>query len=204
MNITYNTAEKRLKLPNYGRLVQTMIEHAVTITDRRQRQAYAEKIFSVMTLLNPQMRNTPNYKQTCWNHLAFMSGYELDVDYPCEIEREDEKKHTHRLSYPDNRIRYRHYGLLIEKTIKKLGTMPADSPGRDKLISMTAARMKRNLSEWRGDGVENEKIGRDLSVYTEGKVGAEETMRILEKNTAPQRTFQGQGQGYRSYRRNRK
>jgi len=61
MNITYNTAEKHLKLPNYGRLVQSMIERAMTITDRKQRQAYAEKIFSVMILLNPQMRNTPNY-----------------------------------------------------------------------------------------------------------------------------------------------
>jgi len=204
MNITYNTAEKQLKLPNYGRLVQSMIDRAMTITDRKQRQAYAEKIFSVMVLLNPQMRSTPNYKNICWNHLAFMSDYQLDVDYPCEIDREGEKKHINKLPYPNNKIRFRHYGLLLEKTVKKLSTMPADSPGRDKFISMTAARMKRNLNEWRGDNVENEKVGRDLALYTEGKVTEEETLRAMERNATQQRGVQGQIQGYRSYRRNRK
>ena len=64
--------------------------------------------------------------------------------------------------------------------------------------------MKRNLNEWRGDSVENEKIGRDLALYTEGKVAEEETLRAMEKNAAQPKGMQGQAQGYRSYRRNRK
>lgn len=204
MNITYNTAEERLKLPHYGRLVQSMIERACTLTDRRQRQAYAEKIVAVMVLLNPQMRSTPNYKQICWNHLAFMANYQLDVDYPCTIEREAENKPMQKVSYPGCKIQYRHYGLLLEKTVKKLSAMPAGSPGRSRLVSMTAARMKRSLTEWKGTGVENERIGRDLAAYTDGKVNAEEAASLLEKNFVPQRNFHAPNQNNRSYRRNRK
>ena len=40
----YNTNEGKLKLPEYGRLVQRMAEYVVTIQDRAKRQAYAERL----------------------------------------------------------------------------------------------------------------------------------------------------------------
>ena len=37
----YNTTREKLKLPEYGRLVQNMVEYALKIEDRNERQAYA-------------------------------------------------------------------------------------------------------------------------------------------------------------------
>ena len=34
----YNTQQRRLPLPEYGRSVQNMVDHALTIEDREQRQ----------------------------------------------------------------------------------------------------------------------------------------------------------------------
>ena len=34
----YNTQQKRMPLPEYGRSIQNMVDHALTIEDRAERQ----------------------------------------------------------------------------------------------------------------------------------------------------------------------
>ena len=40
----YNTQQRRLPLPEYGRSVQNMVDHALTIEDRAERQRCANTI----------------------------------------------------------------------------------------------------------------------------------------------------------------
>lgn len=166
----YNSALQRLKLPEYGRLVQSMVDHAVTIADKRERQAYAEAIVQVMIGLSPKMSDVPDFQHKIWDHLAYMADYKLDIDYPFEIRRQEES-HTHppKLSYPKSHIRFRHYGHLIEKAIDKLGDMEK-GPARTEYVRILANRMKRNLADWKGDGVQDSKVARDIAYYTDGKV----------------------------------
>lgn len=160
----YNTTTKKLILPEYGRMIQQMVDYALTIEDKQQRQAYAEKIIAVMGGLNPQMRNIPKFKEKLWNHLAAMADYQLDIDFPVEIvPYEKEKRPTH-LCYPGNTIRYRHYGHLVEKTAERLSEMPEDEKYNDLLLNI-AQRMKQNLAECKADGVDYEKVVRDLEAY---------------------------------------
>ena len=42
----YNTKQKRLPLPEYGRSVQKMVDHALTIEDRQERQRCAELLYA--------------------------------------------------------------------------------------------------------------------------------------------------------------
>ena len=44
----YNTTRERLILPDYGRNIQNMVNHAMTLTDRSQRQQCAETIIKLM------------------------------------------------------------------------------------------------------------------------------------------------------------
>ena len=39
----YNTQQKRMPLPEYGRSIQNMVDHALTIEDRAERQRVAEQ-----------------------------------------------------------------------------------------------------------------------------------------------------------------
>lgn len=41
---------------------------------------------------------------------------------------------------------------------------------RDALTRLIGNRMKRNLADWKGDGVQDSKVAHDISFYTEGKV----------------------------------
>ena len=187
--ITYNTEEERLKLQKYGRLIQELIKRAKAIENQAGRQAMAERIVKVMAALNPQMRSHPNYKQTLWNHLAFLADYQLDIDYPYEIETYGKDKNPRKLSYPGNRIRFRHYGHLIEDTLMKLKEMGKNQPERKGIIKMLGIRMKGALTEWRGDYVDNEKVARDIEDYTDGAVCFDEAIQLLESANTPKRQF---------------
>lgn len=164
--IEYNATRKRIQFSEYGRLVQDMVEYALTLEDRKERQIYTEAIVQVMMGVNPKMKDVHDYQHKIWDHLALMSNYELDIDYPFEIQKHDSKPVTPRnLSYPKGHIHFRHYGRLIEKAMKKLETMP-DDKNRDDLIQVLGNRMKRNLADWKGDGIEDAKVARDIAFYT--------------------------------------
>ena len=98
MAFEYNTTEEKLRFPAYGRMVQEMIDRATAESNPQRRQRMAEHIITVMADLNPQLQASPNAYEVLWNHLAFISNYELDIEYPVEIERADKsapkKRHT--------------------------------------------------------------------------------------------------------------
>lgn len=166
----YNATRPRLRMPEYGRLVQQMVEEAVNIPTKPERQRYAERIVSVMLGLNPKMRNVEDYRHKVWDYLARLSDYRLDIDYPYEIVRHDEEESAPvRLSYPKGFIRFRHYGRLIERATVTLKEM-SPGPERDAYMRLVANRMKRNLADWKGDGVADSKVAHDIAFYTEGAV----------------------------------
>lgn len=168
MPIRYNTNEEKLRMPEYGRLVQQMVNHACKIENRAERQAYAERIVQIMAHVSPKMRNVADFRHKLWDHLAYIADYRLDIDYPVEIQHREHEAPVH-LCYPQSRIRYRHYGKLIERALNDVKAMP-DTPARDRLLYQIANRMKRNLAAWKGDGATDEKVARDIEDYTDGRV----------------------------------
>lgn len=164
----YNTQRKRLPLPEYGRGVQEMVDHAVTIRDREDRNRCAAAIVAIMGNMYPHLRDVPEFKHTLWDHLAAMSGYELDIDYPYEVTSRRETKLTP-LPYPMKRIRLRHYGYLLEKFADKLAQMP-EGKEREALTFLVAAQMKRDLFNWNRDIMDDQKVAQDLADYTHGTV----------------------------------
>lgn len=178
----YNSTLKPLKLPEYGRLVQNMVDYALTIENREERQRYAAAIVSVMAGLNPQMRDVADFRHKLWDHLAYISDYKLDIDYPFSIVRQDVKVRPHPIEYPCNDIRFRHYGNLVERAMVKLSEME-EGAERDNLIRLIANRMKRNLADWKGDGVEDSKVAHDINLFTEGRVEPDFTEKSLMRIT---------------------
>lgn len=81
----YNTKKSPLKMRAYGRNVQSMVEECMKLDSREMRQAYAKRIVTAMSIVSQQsLRNKENFVKI-WNHLAQLSDYQLDIDYPCEI-----------------------------------------------------------------------------------------------------------------------
>ena len=115
----YNTKREKLILPEYGRLVQKMAEYAMGIEERDKRQRCAETIVRIMANFSAQNRNTPGLQQKLWDHLAFMTGYKLDVDYPFPIEQRIGSNKPEQVPYPTSKIHFRHYGHLMEVLLRE-------------------------------------------------------------------------------------
>lgn len=173
MNIAgldYNTHREKMILPEYGREIQKMVDHAVSIADRNERQRCAETIISIMERMFPQGRNDADHKQMLWDHLALMSGFKLDIDYPYDVAQALKiAQKPEPLTYPMTDIPIRHYGKILFRVFDKLKTMPAGEE-RDDLARRTANQMKRSLMQWSNGSAADEKVIADLSRLTNGAI----------------------------------
>lgn len=166
----YNTQRDHLTMPEYGRTVQEMIAMACQLPTKEERTRCAYSIISVMSRVYPEQSGQNDYHIKLWNHLARISGYQLDIDYPVEItNEEDVTARPAPLHYPMQRIRRRHYGHLIESCLQHAMEMP---PGkaRDKFIQRTANQMKQSLFIWNKDAMDEQLIAQDIAVYTKGAI----------------------------------
>ena len=166
----YNTQREKLQMPEYGRGVQDMIAYASALPDREERRKCAESIFNIMVNMQPQLRELPDYKHRIWDHIAFISGYQLDIDYPCEITHLGEEAQKPRpVPYPMKEIQQRQYGFLIEESLRQLAEMP-EGEERDEMLALTANQMKQTLFNWNRDAMDDEKVASDIAHYTKGRV----------------------------------
>lgn len=181
----YNTRQKKLPLPEYGRSVQKMVDHALTIEDREERQRCAASIVRIMGSMFPNTRNLPDYERKLWDHLAIMSDFMLDIDYPFEvIKKEEFHVAPERVPYQNGEIKNRHYGRIVEQMIAHACTLE-EGEERDQLIEQILVQMKKNYIAWNKDGVEDKKILEDLRVYTKGAIDLQEReIRISQGSNA--------------------
>lgn len=168
--LDYNTQRVKLVLPEYGREVQDMVNYAVSLKDRSERQRCAEAIVSIMDRMFPENKNVEDHDRKLWDHLAIISGFQLDIDYPFDVTQAAKiAKKPEPLEYPMRKIPVRHYGAMVFELFDKLKAM---EPGeeRDALVKLTANQMRRNLMAWSHGSSDEEKVASDLARYTDGKI----------------------------------
>jgi hypothetical protein len=181
----YNTQEKNLPMPEYGRAVQKIVDHAITIEDRAERQRCADTIIAVMGNMYPQLRDMPDFKHKLWDHLAVMADFKLDIDYPYEVSSADTLHPTpQRIAYPKGNIRYLHYGRCVQEMIQKACGMP-EGEERMQLLRLIAAQMKKEYVLWNKENVEDRKIIEDIYEYSGGQIQLSEEQLNLGVYRAP-------------------
>ena len=137
----YNTQRTRLKINDYGRNVYKLISYTKTIEDRDKRNLMAAAIVDIMAHNSEDSKNAVEDKRKYWVHLMILADWELDVDIPYDITREDTvefKPNT--LKYNQGKVHYRHYGAVMENMIKKVAEYP-EGEERDELVSLMAHAM---------------------------------------------------------------
>lgn len=187
--LDYNTQRERLVLPEYGREVQQMVDYCVGIKDRAERQHCANSIIAVMERMMPHTYENRDFRHKLWDHLAIMSGFRLDIDYPYDIaEAHKMQRKPTPMRYPMKRIPVRHYGNMMFEVFGLLKTMPAGVE-RTELTRLAANQMKRDLLLWGHGSSDNEKVASDLADYTDGKIQLDLDRFKFDHTDAPQRTF---------------
>ena len=168
--LDYNTQREILPLPEYGREIQKMVEHAISLPTPEERMSCAKAIVRTMEMKVPQVRESSNYQQTLWDHLYLMSHGQLDIDWPYDVsDAGNIHSKPQSMRVPQGNIRQRHYGRLVEELLEKLKDMP-EGPERDALADQTACQMKRDLLQWGHGTTDDERVAADMAFFTDGRI----------------------------------
>ena len=144
----------------------------------------AQEIIRMMETKVPELHDNADFEQTLWDHLYLMSHKQLDIDWPFDVtaaEKLQEKPKA--IPLPQEGMRLRHYGKLLEQLFEKLKTMP-EGEERDALAFYTANQMKRNLMTWGHGSMSDEKVADDLARFTDGVIQLDLSTMKLDKVTA--------------------
>ncbi|MCM1290649.1 MAG: DUF4290 domain-containing protein [Prevotella sp.] len=195
MRLEYNTSLKKLVMPEFGRNVQSMVDYCVTIEDREERTRCARRIVRIMSNLFPELLGENGDTQNIWNHIMIISDFKLDVDFPCEIIREESlNPKPQDIPYITGPIRRRVYGRHIQNMITKVAQMPAGEE-KDLLISMIAHHMKKLMLIHNKEGVDDAIILRDLAEFSKGAIMLDPEKYILHEFLEEPETNVHQGKG---------
>lgn len=168
--LPYNTSEKKLILPEYGRNIQRLIDHCVAIEDRGERTRCAYAIADCMAVLFPSALGENNDHKKIWDHINIMSGFKLDIDFPCEVlTKEQLSPKIANIPYNSNISRYRHYGKNIQHMIQNVANME-NCVEKDQLIFLIANQMKKLLITQNPEGVSDAKVYNDILEISKGLI----------------------------------
>ena len=168
--LDYNTSRSKLRMPEYGRCIHLMVEHCIALKSKEERQLCAQSIIDAMVRMKPEIKNQPDYVNKLWDHLAIMSNFKLDIDYPCDVttaEKIAEKPAP--IPYPSQKIPVRHYGALVFRTLEHLKGMEP-GPERDELTRLVANQMKRDIVAYGNAAPDNERVISDINYFTDGAI----------------------------------
>ena len=170
-SLEYNTERKKLIIPEYGRHIHQMIDQAVLVEDKIERNNMAKAIIGVMGNLNPHLRDVPDFQHKLWAQLFIMSDFKLEVDSPFEKPSEDIYKNgkPNKLNYPQIHPKYRFYGNNIKKMID-IAIGWEDGELKRKLVLNIANHMKKCFLNWNKDSVEDKVIIEHLLDMSDGSL----------------------------------
>lgn len=179
--IPYNTSEKKLVLPEYGRNIQRMIDRCVEMEDRDERTRCAFSIADSMAVLFPTAVGENGDRKKIWDHIYIMSGFNLDIDFPCEVvTKEQLQPKAKDIPYSKNISRFRQYGKDVQQMIERVSDME-NCVEKDQLIFLIANQMKKLLVTQNPEGVSDSKVFTDIREISKGKIAIDgENYRLNE------------------------
>lgn len=171
--LSYNTERPQLHIPEYGRNVQNMIDHAKGIESREERNKAVRAIIDVMGQLNPHLRDVEDYTHKLWTHLFIMSDFEIDVDSPYPIPAPEKlRERPQDMKYPKNKSKYGHFGHYTEEMIRTASEVE-DEDERKYLTEVLANLLKKNYLNFHTENVENGAIIQHLKELSKGRLKLE-------------------------------
>jgi hypothetical protein len=216
--LEYNSARERLLLPEYGRNIQKLAQHAKEIADQDQRQQYVEVLVELMNQMIPNSKSAKEIEDKLWNHLYYIAGYDLDVKVPegVVLHRKGEvfMQPAEDLEYPQKKIPYRHYGWNVHSMVQKAVAME-EGPKRDEFSKIIASYMKLAYRTWGKDAFVNDELikedlrkmsGGQLDVSDESSIDNYKSVTLPGGNSQRRKQFKGSGgqqQQGRRYHSNR-
>ena len=182
MELEYNTQREELKMPEYGRHVQKMIEYVASIPNKEKRNEQIQAAVAVMGTLNPQLRDINDFKHKLWDHVQIISDFKIDIDSPYPTPtRESLSTKPNPIPLHNEPIKATHYGRNIQNMIEVIASREDDEV-KTYMIQTLAHYMKQQYIIWNKDSVSDETIFRDIEKLSNGRIVIPQDMQIVSSN----------------------
>ena len=219
----YNSQRPHIILKEYGRNVQKLIDYIRNQPDKEKRTDLAYTLIELIKQLTPTIKEQGDDPQRLWDDLYIIADFDLDVNNPYPVpDRETVYKKPMRMKYPQSDVRFKHYGLNIEKLVKE-ALKKEDPQEREDAIIYLGKLMKTFYGNWNKETLDDSVILKDIQAMSGGalnmtidKVREDNLFEKLykeRKKTRPQQggghqaggnpRHQGSGGGHRPFNKNR-
>lgn len=166
----YNTDRTQLHMPEYGRIIQQLVERCKELPTKEERNEMCHAIVDFMGQRNPQLRDEENYKHKLWDHLFILADYDLDVDSPYPFPTKEElAEKPKKMEYPKLQGDFKFYGKSILQLIE-LAIQQEDGEEKGALIEVIANNMKKSYNIYNKEHVTDDVIFRHLKELSEDRL----------------------------------
>lgn len=166
----YNTKRTQLHMPEYGRMIQQLVERCKELPTKEERNEMAFAIVDFMGQRNPQLRDEENYKHKLWDHLYILAEYDLDVDSPYPFPTIEElAEKPKKMEYPKLQGDFKFYGKSILQLIE-MAIEREDGEEKAALIEVIANNMKKSYNIYNKEHVTDDVIFRHLKELSEDRL----------------------------------
>lgn len=168
--VEYNTSLPKLEMREYGRHIQKLIEHCVAIEDKEERTQCATAIADIMIQLFPELKGEDGQNCKVWDHINMISGFKLDIDFPCNVLSENEMRpRPEKIPYSKKTDKYRLYGSTLIRMIREISDMEG-GVDKDRLIFLVANQMKKLLISENPDSATDKRVFNDIRDISNGGI----------------------------------
>ena len=175
----YNSTRPHLIMREYGRNIQKMCTHALSIDNKEKRTLAAKSIIQIMGQMQPATREVNDYKHKLWDHLHYMTNLQLDVDAPYEKPIPLAEIKAPRLSYSNkDTIKYKPYGRIVQNMMQKAIEMP-DGDEKEAFVMVIANQLKKSFLNWNRESVNDEMIAEHMIELSKGKLKIADTSKLI-------------------------
>ena len=183
----YNTKREALIIPEYGRHVQEMINHAVTLEKKDEQQKCVDAIIAFMGQMNPHFRDVKEFTHKLWDHLHIMSNFKLDIKSPYpKPQSEKLQEKPEKMDYPNNKIKFSYYGNTIQNMIST--ALEMDGEEKSILTGMIANQMKKSYILFNQGSVDNNMIKLHLKQMSNNQLSLDDDFEFIRSASIRQGT----------------
>lgn len=202
--LEYNTHREKMTLPEYGRLVQKLVEQLKQIPDREKRSQQARAVVRIMELLNPSIHQQENWEHTLWDNLYIIADYDLDIESPFPAPQKKEVEAVPRVVPVQKKpVKATHYGRNIESIIELIAAKE-DGEEKTAMICDLAIYMRTQYLIWNKDSVEDKTIFNDIEKLSDGRIKVPDGLELTQINKQATFNRPGLNAGDQPRRRNNK
>ena len=166
----YNTQREPIKLKEYGRNVQKLVNYIRTIPDKDKRTEMATTLIELVKQLAPSVKEASENPQRIWDDLYIMADFNFDINNPYPVPDPGTVfKKPRPMAYPQSKVRYKHYGKSIEKLIVE-ALAKEDPKEKEDAVIYLGKLMKTFHGNWNKETIDDSVILKDIEKMSEGKL----------------------------------